>query len=222
MSRNKATVAALFRPPPPHCGNNKNLNVSERGLCDTPCAAVTSLYSALLTSRESKLHSVRHSSMTPSQWDLELSHTFLCWSFTVISVDPPTECCRNIGSPSGLLLSPVGNDVISSMEAHNVFQLQDPDRLSARCLLKTHLIAPFSPPNPSADLVQSIPANSQHTLITFVVFLTHRCVDLDEGDVRLLVHVFDFGVIGAAALQLHLYSVLVGHDVGVCHNLSIF
>lgn len=173
MSRNKATVTALFRPPPPHCGNNKNLNVSETGLCDTPFAGVTSVYSALLTSRESKLHSVRHSSMTPSQWDLELSHTFLCWSFTVISVDPPPECCRNIGSPSGLLLSPVGNDVMSNMglhvaHVHNAFQLQDLYQLSARCLLKTRVIAPFSPPNPSAALMQSVPVNSQHTLSTFV------------------------------------------------------
>lgn len=170
MSRNKATVIALFRPPPPHCGNNKNLNVSETGLCDTPCAAVTSIYPALLTSREIKLHSVRHSSMTPSQWDLELSHTFLCRSFTVTSVAPPPECCRNIGSPSGLLLSPVGNDVMSNMglHAHNVFQLQDLDQLSARCLLKTRLIAPFSSPNPSTAIMQSVPVNSQHTLITFV------------------------------------------------------
>lgn len=172
MSRNKATVTALFRPPPPHCGNNKNLNVSETGLCDTPFAGVTSVYSALLTSRESKLHSVRHSSMTPSQWDLELSHTFLCWSFTVISVDPPPEC-GNIGSPSGLLLSPVGNDVMSNMglhvaHVHNAFQLQDLYQLSARCLLKTRVIAPFSPPNPSAALMQSVPVNSQHTLSTFV------------------------------------------------------
>lgn len=30
--------------------------------------------------------------------------------------------------------------------------------------------------------------------------LTDRCVDLDERNVRSLVHIFDFGIIGAATL----------------------
>ena len=51
--------------------------------------------------------------------------------------------------------------------------------------------------------------------------LTDRCFDLNEGDVRFLVHVFDFGVVGAAALQLHFHPVLVGHDVGIGHNQAV-
>ena len=32
----------------------------------------------------------------------------------------------------------------------------------------------------------------------------HRRVDLYQSDVRLLIHIFDCGVVGGAALQLHL------------------
>lgn len=52
--------------------------------------------------------------------------------------------------------------------------------------------------------------------------LTDRCVDLDECNVRSLVHIFDFGIIGAATLQLHFHPVLIGHNVGIGHNLAIF
>ena len=51
--------------------------------------------------------------------------------------------------------------------------------------------------------------------------VTHRCIDLNEGDVRFLVHVFDFRVVEGAALQLHFHPVLVGHHVGIGHNLAI-
>lgn len=66
MSWNKASVGARFRPPPRHCGNNKNLSVPETGLCGTPCAAVASVYSALLTSHDSQLYAARRSSVSQS------------------------------------------------------------------------------------------------------------------------------------------------------------
>lgn len=47
-------------------------------------------------------------------------------------------------------------------------------------------------------------------------------VNFDECDVRLLVHVLDFGFVGGSIFQLNFDPVLVSHHVGVCHNQSIF
>lgn len=51
---------------------------------------------------------------------------------------------------------------------------------------------------------------------------THRSVDLDEGDVGFLVHIFDFSVVCGSRLQLHFDSMLVGHHVSVGDDQTVF